>query len=97
MGSARRPAGDPVESDHVVKVGTASARAVPCRGCGRKIVFWRSAVSDHWLPLEVGFQVLRGCVQEGDDPPTLTLRGVNHFVTCPKRDTFRRNRTGGTR
>ncbi len=86
----RAPAVD-LATDHLVRVGSAGA-PVPCRGCGQPIVFWRSAMTNRWLPIEVGATVVRPATQDDREAPTLVLRGVNHFVTCPRRDDFRRRR-----
>lgn len=90
MAEGSAPALD-LATDHLVRVGSAGA-PVPCRGCGQPIVFWRAAMTGRWLPIEAGATVVRPATQDDGEAPTLMLRGVNHFVTCPRREDFRRRR-----
>lgn len=67
---------------------------VPCKGCGRPIVFARNTLTGALVPLDP--KPATYCAQEFEGQiicaPSESM--VSHFITCPKADHFSGGKKG---
>jgi hypothetical protein len=60
-----------------------------CKGCGRRIIWSRSTETGKTVPLDMKETTVFRLTEDGGAEPVGGVH-LNHFITCPEREQFRR-------
>ena len=70
---------------------------VPCKACGAPLIFAQSEDTGKTIPLDVRtFPTYMLVIHNGVATAKRSPAYISHFVTCPQRDQFRKDK-GGTK